>query len=293
MCGMSFTHHIMMSNHVLNVHGLKMKDYYDRNIKKDSEGICPICKKPTEFINATKGYRECCSVGCSNKLRNIRAKQDDTETETCCAICNVSFKSKADLKSVYTKLFYHLTSVHGINSKKEYYDTYLKKDPNEGICPICGKETTFKSIDAGYNTFCSASCSAKNSKQNENSILNQYYAERDKQSIFKKIVNGIKTKYKELVDSFKTDEAKLSDVRTDVIDIKNITDEVLVDDPNHIGKQIKVKNEFSVMTSTNWVGDQSYIPTTESCNVNTSYRNKYQYYNDIDDQQSFTSNEWC
>ena len=40
---------------------------------------------------------------------------------------------------------------------KEYYDKYLKK-PNEGICPVCGKETQFIKFSVGYNTHCSQYC---------------------------------------------------------------------------------------------------------------------------------------
>ena len=46
-----------------------------------------------------------------------------------CKICN----EKHDLRT-------HL-KVHGITSK-EYYDRFIKK-PDEGICPVCGKETKF------------------------------------------------------------------------------------------------------------------------------------------------------
>ena len=40
---------------------------------------------------------------------------------------------------------------------KEYYDKYLKK-PNEGICPVCGKEPQFIKFSVGYNTHCSQYC---------------------------------------------------------------------------------------------------------------------------------------
>lgn len=36
---------------------------------------------------------------------------------------------------------------------KEYYDKYLRK-PDEGICPVCGKETTFDGIRDGYRKYC-------------------------------------------------------------------------------------------------------------------------------------------
>ena len=36
----------------------------------------------------------------------------------------------------------HLKQVHNI-TPQDYYDKYLKKDPNEGFCLSCGKPTTF------------------------------------------------------------------------------------------------------------------------------------------------------
>lgn len=42
----------------------------------------------------------------------------------------------------------------------EYYDKYLKTDPLEGICKVCGKPTTFRGIDFGYSEY-HISCVAK------------------------------------------------------------------------------------------------------------------------------------
>src|SRR5574344_2303251 len=48
------------------------------------------------------------------------------------------------------------SKVHKLTSK-EYYDEYIKKE-NEGICPICGKETKFLGILQGYRQYCSNKC---------------------------------------------------------------------------------------------------------------------------------------
>ena len=44
----------------------------------------------------------------------------------------------------------------------EYYDKYLKTDPLEGICKVCGKPTKFRGINVGYSEYHS-SCVAKDS----------------------------------------------------------------------------------------------------------------------------------
>ena len=66
-------------------------------------------------------------------------------------ICKCEFKSYASLGT-------HLWKTHQMDSR-EYYDKYLKKD-GEGICPICKKGTSFKSLGQGYKTYCSRKCAA-------------------------------------------------------------------------------------------------------------------------------------
>lgn len=66
-----------------------------------------------------------------------------------CKICGYSTENKQSFNS-------HITHKHHIKSK-EYYDEFLKQ-PSEGICPSCGKETKFKDMWYGYNKHCSARC---------------------------------------------------------------------------------------------------------------------------------------
>lgn len=62
-----------------------------------------------------------------------------------CKICGREFKN-------IVALLIHVSENHKIKSK-EYYDTYFKKE-NEGICPVCGKETNYKSFSTGYTKYC-------------------------------------------------------------------------------------------------------------------------------------------
>ena len=73
-----------------------------------------------------------------------------------CKICN----EKHDLRT-------HL-KVHSITSK-EYYDRFIKK-PDEGICPVCGKETKFLGITKGYRTWCSNKCHQNDLTATENRV---------------------------------------------------------------------------------------------------------------------------
>ena len=51
------------------------------------------------------------------------------------------------------KLGNHVKRRHNINAQ-EYYDQYIGKH----YCPVCGKETVFRSINQGYLTYCSIHC---------------------------------------------------------------------------------------------------------------------------------------
>lgn len=52
-----------LGKHVL-VHNLNAKSYYDKYLKKDNEGICPMCGKPTPFLGISIGYQKHCSARC-------------------------------------------------------------------------------------------------------------------------------------------------------------------------------------------------------------------------------------
>ena len=68
-------------------------------------------------------------------------------------ICNKEYNSVRSLGL-------HLSASHKDVNKQEYYDKYMKSDPNEGICLVCGKPTKFKGL-FGYARTCSVSCGQK------------------------------------------------------------------------------------------------------------------------------------
>lgn len=53
----------------LKLHDIDQKEYYDKYIKKDKEGLCRNCGKPTKFLGLLAGYRDCCSRACTNILK--------------------------------------------------------------------------------------------------------------------------------------------------------------------------------------------------------------------------------
>ena len=86
------------------------------------------------------------------ELENYIEGRKDVSTYIC-KICNKEMTKKG--------FGGHISYKHKLTAK-EYYDTYLKK-PEEGVCPICGKETQFQRIFAGYAKYCCTSCAKQDS----------------------------------------------------------------------------------------------------------------------------------
>lgn len=127
-----------LGNHIKNIHKISYKEYYDSYLKSDNEGFCKICKKETEFINLSNGYKSYCE-------EHIPKEKQISMT---CKICNIPLDS-------CRKLSKHLKYIHNLTSK-EYYDTYI--EPNTEHKCICGNETLFLSLDKGYQKHCSVKC---------------------------------------------------------------------------------------------------------------------------------------
>jgi len=54
------------------------KDYYDKYIKKENDGKCLMCGKPTNFTNMVKGYNRWCSLKCMSSDPQIQKKKENT-----------------------------------------------------------------------------------------------------------------------------------------------------------------------------------------------------------------------
>jgi hypothetical protein len=55
--------------HFKNNHkDVSTREYYDKYLKKENEGVCVVCGKETNFINANAGYYRACGYACSNVM---------------------------------------------------------------------------------------------------------------------------------------------------------------------------------------------------------------------------------
>lgn len=74
-CGKQFK---VLNSHLRCTHSITAKEYYDKYIKKDGEGICLTCGKNTTFVSLSKGYREHCCNRCAQLDTNVIEKIKNT-----------------------------------------------------------------------------------------------------------------------------------------------------------------------------------------------------------------------
>lgn len=59
------------SKHIHSKHNVLPKDYYDKYLKIENEGICPVCGNETPFLNLSKGYQKHCSCKCAQNNAEV------------------------------------------------------------------------------------------------------------------------------------------------------------------------------------------------------------------------------
>ena len=67
-----------LARHVNNFHKVKPKDYYDKYLKSNDEGICQITGEPTTFINLTLGYHKFLGRGINSRDIEVKKKKENT-----------------------------------------------------------------------------------------------------------------------------------------------------------------------------------------------------------------------
>lgn len=68
---------LRLGSHIIT-HNMTIKEYYDKYIRKENEGICLICGKETTFRGLTKGYAEHCSLKCKGLDPKVKEKVENT-----------------------------------------------------------------------------------------------------------------------------------------------------------------------------------------------------------------------
>lgn len=66
-CHKEFINFKGLGSHISQHHHIKSKEYYDKYLKQNGEGICSTCGKETPFLKLSKGYQKHCSLSCGSK----------------------------------------------------------------------------------------------------------------------------------------------------------------------------------------------------------------------------------
>ena len=70
-CNKEYKDRRSIAGHIRQTHKLKSKEYYDKYLKKEGEGICE-CGKKTKFADLNRGYCKYCSVKCVNNSDSFK-----------------------------------------------------------------------------------------------------------------------------------------------------------------------------------------------------------------------------
>ena len=113
--------------HIFRSHGLRTKEYYDKYLKKENEGICKHCGIETDFKGTTRGYREYCSTNgnrCAAKIQAVRkTKQTKLERYGDSNYVNVEKNKKTKLERYGDENY---------NNREKYVKTMIREYGGKG-----------------------------------------------------------------------------------------------------------------------------------------------------------------
>lgn len=75
-CNQSFESKSKLSYHIFHTHNLTSKMYYDKYLKKDNDGICLNCGRPTLFKNLVRVIRNLAAKNVKENVLKLQTKKD-------------------------------------------------------------------------------------------------------------------------------------------------------------------------------------------------------------------------
>jgi len=149
-CGRTLNGNSSFCIHINKKHIKKL--YYDKWLKEDTDDVCQICAKPTEFFSVTRGYKKYCSKECGKNLHYINLKLSNFKkygVENVFQSEKIKEKCKLIKTDRYDDKFY--------NNRKKCRQTYITRYHVEHISQLTEikeqkKQTCFKNhgVSAGF-----------------------------------------------------------------------------------------------------------------------------------------------
>ena len=147
-------------------HNISAKEYYDKYLKKEIEGICPVCSKETPFLKISKGYQTHCSIKCSQKSKEISEKRKETFKQN-----HNGASTPFQIKETQIKAEKNSHSKEANQKKKE---TSLKHYGTEN--PVQSKEVQAKMQQTNLERYGSRAYNHTKGKQTMKELYNYEYA---------------------------------------------------------------------------------------------------------------------
>ena len=73
-CGRECKNALSLVTHINKAHSMSSKEYYDKYLKKENEGICVVCGKSTSYIGILSGYNKHCGNVCGTLDNKVQEK---------------------------------------------------------------------------------------------------------------------------------------------------------------------------------------------------------------------------
>lgn len=168
-----------LSPHLREAHNkMPSKEYYDSYMKKEGEGFCRTCGKPTRYLTLFKGYRVYCSnAKCSQQSPEIKQKIKEIRLEK-------YGEWNKDYKEKYTKTCqekYGLDSANTNREVKKKKET-TRRDHNNGEWYTDYKEKYTKTCQENYGLD-SANVDEEVKRKKEETCLKNYGVKNPGQSL--------------------------------------------------------------------------------------------------------------
>lgn len=129
-CNKEFKNRRAIATHIKQIHGLTTHEYYDLFLKKDKEGICEVCGKPTRFKDFSAGYAQFCSTTCMYHSPRIIEQKSSHIKESLAKIDHNAWwytLSDDDKQKIILKRKMSLTEESERLRKEHYKNTKIKQ----------------------------------------------------------------------------------------------------------------------------------------------------------------------
>lgn len=113
-----------IGSHMKRIHKIEHKDYYDKYIKTENEGICAKCGKSTTFYSILKGYHKYCSNTCAQNSNEVKERIKQTTIKNYGGVGNASSEIAKKIAATKEKRYNNATFTNRDKCKQTIRERY-------------------------------------------------------------------------------------------------------------------------------------------------------------------------